>query len=227
MAGRYSLTSSARNASSSATIYSSPCHASIARGLPMHRKFDPGEGQSDRHADGNARRVDMAQAAGYTAVMSHRSGETEDSTISDLAVATNCGRSKPARSPVRTGSRSYNQLIRSRRSSAPKPAMRACGVKGYRPVLICHLKGTAMARPRRYDNRSPMRGDPSPQKMDVIGGTTKDFVRCCFCATLSRMRAKTSRKIGTGSRWTLTGVRTWLIGWVPCGSTKHATVPVA
>ena len=56
--------------------------------------------------------VQMAQRAGYTAVMSHRSGETEDSTIADLAVATNCGQ-------IKTGSLSrsdrlakYNQLIR-------------------------------------------------------------------------------------------------------------------
>ena len=56
--------------------------------------------------------VEMAQRAGYTCVMSHRSGETEDSTIADLAVATNCGQ-------IKTGSLSrsdrlakYNQLVR-------------------------------------------------------------------------------------------------------------------
>jgi enolase len=56
--------------------------------------------------------VAMAQRSGYTAVMSHRSGETEDSTIADLAVATNCGQ-------IKTGSlcrsdrlAKYNQLIR-------------------------------------------------------------------------------------------------------------------
>ena len=56
--------------------------------------------------------VEMAHKAGYTAVMSHRSGETEDATIADLAVATNCGQ-------IKTGSLSrsdrlakYNQLIR-------------------------------------------------------------------------------------------------------------------
>jgi enolase len=56
--------------------------------------------------------VEMAKCAGYTSVMSHRSGETEDSTIADLAVATNCGQ-------IKTGSLSrsdrlakYNQLIR-------------------------------------------------------------------------------------------------------------------
>ena len=56
--------------------------------------------------------VETAHRARYTAVMSHRSGETEDSTISDLAVATNCGQ-------IKTGSLSrsdrlakYNRLIR-------------------------------------------------------------------------------------------------------------------
>jgi enolase len=56
--------------------------------------------------------VAMAQRASYTAVMSHRSGETEDSTIADLAVASNCGQ-------IKTGSLSrsdrlakYNQLLR-------------------------------------------------------------------------------------------------------------------
>jgi enolase len=56
--------------------------------------------------------VETARAAAYTAVMSHRSGETEDATIADLAVATNCGQ-------IKTGSLSrsdrlakYNQLIR-------------------------------------------------------------------------------------------------------------------
>ena len=58
------------------------------------------------------RTVEMAHKAGYRAVMSHRSGETEDATIADLAVATNCGQ-------IKTGSLSrserlakYNQLIR-------------------------------------------------------------------------------------------------------------------
>jgi len=56
--------------------------------------------------------VDMAHRAGYRAVMSHRSGETEDNTIADLAVATNCGQ-------IKTGSlcrserlAKYNQLLR-------------------------------------------------------------------------------------------------------------------
>jgi len=56
--------------------------------------------------------VDMAHRAGYRAVMSHRSGETEDATIADLAVATNCGQIKTG-APVRTDrTAKYNQLIR-------------------------------------------------------------------------------------------------------------------
>jgi enolase len=56
--------------------------------------------------------VEMAKENGYTSVLSHRSGETEDATIADIAVATNCGQ-------IKTGSMSrsdriakYNQLLR-------------------------------------------------------------------------------------------------------------------
>ena len=63
--------------------------------------------------------VEMAHKAGYRAVMSHRSGETEDATIADLAVATNCGQ-------IKTGSLSrsdrlakYNQLVRIEEALGP------------------------------------------------------------------------------------------------------------
>ncbi len=63
--------------------------------------------------------VEMAHKAGYTAVLSHRSGETEDATIADIAVATNCGQ-------IKTGSLSrsdrlakYNQLIRIEQELGP------------------------------------------------------------------------------------------------------------
>ena len=56
--------------------------------------------------------VTMAQGAGYTAVISHRSGETEDATIADLAVATNAGQIK-AGAPARSDRvAKYNQLLR-------------------------------------------------------------------------------------------------------------------
>ena len=56
--------------------------------------------------------VEMAHQAGYTAVMSHRSGETEDATISDLAVATNCGQIKTGSLARSDRTAKYNQLIR-------------------------------------------------------------------------------------------------------------------
>jgi enolase len=56
--------------------------------------------------------VQMAMGSGMTAVMSHRSGETEDNTIADLAVATNCGQIKTG-APARSDRVSkYNQLLR-------------------------------------------------------------------------------------------------------------------
>ncbi len=56
--------------------------------------------------------VEMAHKAGYTAVMSHRSGETEDSTIADLAVATNCGQIKTGSLARSDRIAKYNQLLR-------------------------------------------------------------------------------------------------------------------
>ncbi len=56
--------------------------------------------------------VSIANRAGYTAVMSHRSGETEDATIADLAVATNCGQIKTGSLARSDRLAKYNQLIR-------------------------------------------------------------------------------------------------------------------
>jgi enolase len=56
--------------------------------------------------------VEIAHKAGYKAVMSHRSGETEDSTIADLAVATNCGQIKTGSLSRSDRTAKYNQLIR-------------------------------------------------------------------------------------------------------------------
>ena len=56
--------------------------------------------------------VEMAHKAAYTAVMSHRSGETEDSTIADLAVATNCGQIKTGSLARSDRTAQYNQLLR-------------------------------------------------------------------------------------------------------------------
>jgi len=74
--------------------------------------------------------VETAHKAGYRAVMSHRSGETEDATIADLAVATNCGQ-------IKTGSLSrsdrlakYNQLLRIEEQLGP--AARYAGAAAFR-----------------------------------------------------------------------------------------------
>ncbi|MDX2277125.1 MAG: phosphopyruvate hydratase [Hyphomonadaceae bacterium] len=56
--------------------------------------------------------VDLAHRSSYSAVMSHRSGETEDSTIADLAVATNCGQIKTGSLARSDRTAKYNQLIR-------------------------------------------------------------------------------------------------------------------
>ena len=56
--------------------------------------------------------IEMAKRAGYTAILSHRSGETEDATIADIAVATNCGQIKTGSASRTDRIAKYNQLIR-------------------------------------------------------------------------------------------------------------------
>ena len=63
--------------------------------------------------------VEIATRAGYSAVMSHRSGETEDSTIADLAVATNCGQIKTGSLARSDRTAKYNQLIRIEQNLGP------------------------------------------------------------------------------------------------------------
>ncbi|MGB3272066.1 MAG: phosphopyruvate hydratase [Xanthobacteraceae bacterium] len=64
--------------------------------------------------------VEMAFKAGYTAVMSHRSGETEDATIADLAVATNCGQIKTGSLARADRTAKYNQLLRIEQELGPQ-----------------------------------------------------------------------------------------------------------
>jgi enolase len=64
--------------------------------------------------------VDMAQRARYAAVMSHRSGETEDATIADLAVATNCGQIKTGSLARSDRTAKYNQLLRIEEELGPQ-----------------------------------------------------------------------------------------------------------
>jgi enolase 1/2/3 len=64
--------------------------------------------------------VEMAQKAGYTAIMSHRSGETEDTTIADLAVAANCGQIKTGSLARADRTAKYNQLLRIEEQLGPQ-----------------------------------------------------------------------------------------------------------
>ena len=76
--------------------------------------------------------VRLAQTNGYTAVMSHRSGETEDSTIADLAVALSAGRSRRGASRGRTARRSTTSCCGSRRSLATRRVIAGRGaLKAY------------------------------------------------------------------------------------------------
>ncbi len=76
--------------------------------------------------------VNMAHRAGYTSVMSHRSGETEDNTIADLAVALNCGQIKTGSASRSDRMAKYNQLLRIEEElgdTAYFPAMNAFKIK--------------------------------------------------------------------------------------------------
>ena len=72
--------------------------------------------------------VDMAHRAGFTSVMSHRSGETEDSTIADLAVATNCGQIKTGSLARSDRLAKYNQLLRIEEDLGSQAVYAGCSV---------------------------------------------------------------------------------------------------
>ena len=123
--------------------------------------------------------IRMAREAGYTAVMSHRSGETEDVTIADLAVATGCGQIKTGAPSRSDRVAKYNQLLRieealGRRGDLPRPlrvplltrALHREGVTAKasnvywdaaRSISVCACRRAHFDAPRRH-NRSG-RGD--------------------------------------------------------------------
>jgi len=78
--------------------------------------------------------VEMAHKAGYRAVMSHRSGETEDSTIADLAVATNCGQIKTGSLARSDRTAKYNQLIRIEEELGPMSRYAGRGILRAEPA---------------------------------------------------------------------------------------------
>ncbi|WP_455854496.1 hypothetical protein [Ensifer canadensis] len=81
-----------------------------------------------------------------TAVMSHRSGETEDATIADLAVATNCGQIKTGSLARSDRLAKYNQLIRHRRAARPAGQLRRPLDPGAADSLDRSLKKSTRSR---------------------------------------------------------------------------------
>ncbi|MCB9991456.1 MAG: phosphopyruvate hydratase [Rhodospirillales bacterium] len=77
--------------------------------------------------------VQLAQKNGFDAVMSHRSGETEDSTIADLAVATNCGQIKTGSLSRSDRTAKYNQLLRIEEMLGPQAKYAGCGFERTTP----------------------------------------------------------------------------------------------
>ena len=87
--------------------------------------------------------VETAHKAGYTAVMSHRSGETEDSTIADLAVATNCGQIKTGSLARADRTAKYNQLLRIEEELGPQavyPGRAAFKALGLAALVLCQAR---------------------------------------------------------------------------------------
>ena len=118
--------------------------------------------------------VRLAHGAGYTAVMSHRSGETEDSTIADLAVALSCGQIKTGSLARSDRTAKYNQLLRIEEQLGE--AAIYPGARRSRPI------GRTSARPeparsvaisasgRSMSSRSLRRGSPAPRLRTRDGG---------------------------------------------------------
>ena len=98
--------------SSSATTCSSPTRAAEARHRGRRGQLDPDQGEPDRHADRDARRDADGRVGRLYRVVSHRSGETEDAFIADLAVATNAGQIKTGSASRTDRIAKYNQLLR-------------------------------------------------------------------------------------------------------------------
>jgi enolase len=105
--------------------------------------------------------VETAHRAGYRAVMSHRSGETEDATIADLAVATNCGQIKTGSLSRSDRTAKYNQLIRIEQDLGAAGALRR--PRGGPALRRLPRPGALSPRDRRRTScRSALRSSPSP-----------------------------------------------------------------
>ena len=98
------------------------------RGHPEgHRQLDPDQGEPDRHAHRDARLHGAREPRRLHRQVSHRSGETEDATIADLAVATNCGMIKTGSASRSDRVAKYNQLLRIEEELGPMARFAGAG----------------------------------------------------------------------------------------------------
>ena len=104
----------------------------------------------------------MAHRAGYTAVMSHRSGETEDATIADLAVATNCGQIKTGSLARSDRTAKYNQLIRIEEELGPQARYAGRGALKALRVIASPLDRRDRVRGEARHVRRRRRCHPAP-----------------------------------------------------------------
>jgi hypothetical protein len=114
--------------------------------------------------------IQMAKAAGYTAVISHRSGETEDSTIADLAVGTSAGQ-------IKTGSlcrsdrvSKYNQLLRIEEQLGGKPSTTVVASFAAKQLMVKRQRIVSETRQRRvFDtNLMPIKYKPGSSRLCTI-----------------------------------------------------------
>ena len=137
--------------------------------------------------------IALARANGYGVVMSHRSGETEDTTIADLAVATNAGQIKTG-APSRTDRvAKYNQLLRIEEELGDAAPTRAGTRSARGAVRPPKTHSAQVARPRRYAEACPprrlagrrssprsVRPPPSPETLLAIAEAGMDAARLNF-----------------------------------------------
>ena len=124
----------------------------------------------------------MAQRAGYSAVMSHRSGETEDATIADLAVATNCGQIKTGSLARSDRTAKYNQLIRIAEMLDDTPSMPARDDR--RPL------GHAGAHARQHQRHQQCCASRDPNRAKAKCAERKRTCRCAGDQSRPQQRVK-------------------------------------
>ena len=152
--------------------------------------------------------IAMAREAGYTAVMSHRSGETEDTTIADLAVATGCGQIKTGAPSRSDRVAKYNQLLRIEEAlgaDAEYP-----GGPFFAPRLGGRLQRKDGRRVERRRNGWPTR-TPASAGTGWDGGRSCSWSRCSCTSTSGRRRTGTrpgARRAKSASRSRRCGPRT-------------------